>query len=107
MTTRTRDLLYDAWVETWGAPVTLTERQRLNKALRELREVNATPEQVRYVLGAYEKEFRGCVRSPQGVTGNWSLLLNSRRKREMTRRGETTCPHGVDYFDRCQECIDA
>ena len=38
---RPRDLLYDAWVETWGEPVTATERGRLNKALKELREMCA------------------------------------------------------------------
>lgn len=106
MKTRTRDLLYDAWVETWGEPQTRTERGRLNRALKELREIDATPDQVRRVLRRYDHEFSGCARSPQGVTGNWTLLLNSAALRDMTRRGESLCPHGVSFFDRCAKCVE-
>lgn len=106
MKTRARDLLYDAWVEVWGEPVTATERGRLNKALKELREIDATPDQLRQVLRRYDREFNGCTRSPQGVTGNWTLLLNSAALREVSRQGESLCPHGIHYMERCQECID-
>jgi hypothetical protein len=105
--TRPRDPLWDAWVDTWGEPQTATERGRVNRALKELREIDATPEQVRLVLRRYDREFQGCTRSPQGVTGNWTLLLNSRALREISRNGETLCPHGIGFFDRCQQCVDA
>ena len=110
MAVRQRDLLYDAWVEIWGEPQTKTERGRVNKALKELRDIGATPEQVRLVLRRYDREFSGCTRSPQGVTGNWTLLSSSAALRDMTRRGESladTCSHGVSFFERCEACIDA
>jgi hypothetical protein len=106
MTPRPRDELYDAWVETWGQPATDTERGRLNRALKELRKIDATPEQVRTVLRRYDQEFN-CTRSPQGVTGNWTQLLNGAMRRETARRGESLCPHGISFFERCQKCIDA
>jgi hypothetical protein len=86
---RPPDPLWNTWVELWGEPATKNERGRVNQALGELREI------------------AGCARSPQGVTGNWTLLLNSQALREITRRGESLCPHGIHYMERCQECIDA
>lgn len=105
-TTRPRDVLYDAWTQTWGEPVTRTERGRLNRALKELREVGATPDQVTRALRNYDAEFKGCARSPQGVTGNWRLLTTSRLLRDRSRSGDTSCPHGVSYFERCAQCIE-
>ena len=108
---RKRDPLFDAWVEAWGAPQTRDERNRLNAALRQLREIGATPAQVTLVLRRYDREFSGCTRSPQGVTGNWSLLCKpSSFYRDVSRRGESladTCSHGVSFFERCEECVDA
>jgi hypothetical protein len=104
---RPPDPLWNTWVELWGEPATKNERGRVNQALGELREIDATPDQLRTVLRRYDREFAGCARSPQGVTGNWTLLLNSQALREITRRGESLCPHGIHYMERCQECIDA
>ena len=111
MKTRPRDELWDAWVETWGEPQTKTERGRLNRAIKELREIDATPDQVRQALRRYDREFQGCTRSPQGVTGNWTLLNKpSSFYRDVSRRGESladTCSHGVSFFERCEECVNA
>lgn len=105
-----RDPLYDAWVETWGEPQTRDERGRVNAALKQLREIDATPDQVRQALRRYDREFQGCTRSPQGVTGNWSLLCRpSSFFRDVSRRGESvaeTCAHGVSFFERCPKCVE-
>lgn len=103
--TRPRDLLYDAWVETWGEPQTSSERGRLNRALKELREIDATPEQVRHALDAYPKLFPGMTRSPQGVTGNWTALL-ARRPPPARSAGPETCQHGVSFWNRCARCLE-
>jgi hypothetical protein len=101
-TRRPRDLLYDAWVEVWGEPQTTSERGRLNRALKELREIGASPAEVRRVLASYDREFRNVPRSPQGVTRNWSALLAATLRRSTQVRD--VCHHGVSFFVRCPEC---
>lgn len=96
-----RDELWDAWAEVWGEPQTKTERARVNAALKELRAISATADDVRRALTNYGREFPGIVPSPQGVTGNWTLLT-ARAKPAEART--STCQHGVSFFERCPEC---
>lgn len=102
---RKPDPLWNAWVRTWGEPETANQRGRINDALGQLRAISATPEQVERALRSYDRLFAGCTRSPQGVTGNWTELL--RLSKQPGPRKQDTCSHGVSFFERCQECVDA
>ena len=99
---RKRDPLWDAWVAEWGEPQTADERGRINAALKQLRDINATPEQITRALRAYDEQFNA-VRSPQGVTGNWTVLTSSPSRQRWGR--QETCQHGVSFFERCEKCI--
>lgn len=71
---RPRDELWDAWVTEVGEPVTDSERGRLNKALAELRKIDATAEQLQQKIRRYRSKWPGIELSPQAVVGNWSSL---------------------------------
>lgn len=74
--TRPRDELWDALTEALGADtgeVTESERARLNKCLRELRAVGATPEQVRERCAAWQRLYN-VPANPQSLAGNWAAL---------------------------------
>lgn len=101
--TRPRDELWDAWVDVWDEPRTRTERSRLNAALKELRVAGATADEVRRVLKAYDQEYPGMTHSPQGVTKNWTWLLNGSKPKAAGK--QPTCPHGVSFWERCEECL--
>ena len=101
MKTRPRDHLWDAWVAQWGEPVTADERGRINRALKELREV-ATPEDVTRALKTYLECTLPQYRSPQSVTANWSQLATKPKPRVQS----TACHHGVSFFERCPKCVE-
>lgn len=72
-----QDLLFEALAEVCGlnwAQLTKTERGRLQAATKELREVQATPDDVRVRAKQYAVVFKGAILTPQGLTGNWGLL---------------------------------
>ncbi len=76
-TPRERDLLFEALVTACKYEQdTLTgiERGRLNKACKQLREVNATPEDVRRRAAEYRRRWPRIDLTPQGLVGNWSQL---------------------------------
>ena len=57
-------------------PTTLTgsERGRINKALKELREVGATATDIERRATAYRKKYPDAAITPTALTGNWSQL---------------------------------
>ena len=72
-----QDLLFEALAEVCGldwARLTKTERGRLQAATKELRDVQATPEDIRGRAKQYAVVFKGAILTPQGLTGNWGLL---------------------------------
>jgi hypothetical protein len=76
---RPRDPLWDAFVDGLGyGPETKPERGKWNRAIKELRDVGATYEQVRAVIDEHGRRWEvECT--PQSVTRNWSLLSRSAR----------------------------
>lgn len=59
-------------------PLTQTERGRANRAVRELREVQAAPDQVREFTHVWYRAYPGASLTPQAITGNWSDFLTGK-----------------------------
>lgn len=67
-------LLY--WGPEWKlVKLTTSERGRINKALKELREIQATPEQLSEKYRAYQKKWPNIGKpSLTALVGNWNRL---------------------------------
>lgn len=74
---RQPDLLFEALVQHTGlnlANLTKTERGRVNAAAKQLREVGATPEQVRMAASRYATTFPGAALTATALAAHWSRL---------------------------------
>ena len=74
---RPRDELWDAVVEVCGYdPDTLTknEKGRIAKALKQLREVNAQPDEVRRRAAIYRRKYQGMDLTPTALASNWNAV---------------------------------
>lgn len=79
---RDRDELWDAMILALGldsAGMTRSERGRINRALMELREVKATPEQVTARAREYVKRWPMVSLTATALTAHWSSLGPSRK----------------------------
>lgn len=75
---RERDFIFEALATACRLPLlglTKTERSRLNAAAKELREVEATPEDIEVRARAYRAMYPNSVLTPQALTGNWNSLM--------------------------------
>lgn len=102
---RPKDELFEAMVSEIGVnPATLTgsERGRINKALKELREVGATPEELRGRAAAYRAKFPDVVVTATALSANWSMLVSKRTaKKDLCEN----CGQRLDRHD--QDTCDA
>jgi hypothetical protein len=71
---RERDPLWDALAAELGEPATQSERGRRNRALVELREVGATPEEIRRRCSLYRSRWPGVELTATALAANWSQL---------------------------------
>lgn len=74
---RTRDLLWEALVKACHADdeeMTKSERGRYNKALKELREAGATPEEVGKRARFWRQTYPGASLTPTALATHWSAL---------------------------------
>lgn len=71
---RKPDLLWDALVAEVGEPRTSSERGRTNKALKELRDVGATPADVRSRCETYRTRWPGIDLTATALAANWSTF---------------------------------
>jgi hypothetical protein len=74
-----QDLLYEAWVMlAYNNPrpvLTSSERGRINRGLKELREIGATPQELKAKWGAYKAKWAKLGNpSITALTGNWNTL---------------------------------
>lgn len=87
---RPRDLLFEAVVEvcygTDHQAITRTERSRVNRALRELREIGATPEDVYARAAEYQARSPDYPLTPQTLTKLWTDLAIPRGGRRAHHR---------------------
>lgn len=89
---RKRDLLFEALAEVCGldyTKLTRTERGRLNKALKDLREVDATPDLVRARAKEYAKKWPDIDLTPTALASNWNQLQSKQELRVEAPK----CPH--------------
>ena len=120
---RERDHVWDALVDMCKADssqMTKSERGRFNKAVKELKEVSATPEDIRARAGRWRNKYPQLDLTPTALVAQWSTLRppSSRPRVEKNPFGEGTithtdnaevwslpevaCRHGVT--GRCMDC---
>ena len=71
---RREDPLWELLTAELGEPQTRSERGRRNKALKELRDVGATADEVRLRIAAYRRRWPEIELTATGLAANWSLL---------------------------------
>lgn len=120
---RGRDALFDALVEVCRidtASLTTSARGAANKALKELREVNATAEQVHQAAKAYRAKYPTAGVTPSALAKHWPQLVEPERVATTSSADYRRCPTcdgtgwatpdhaaGVTSVARCTECEGA
>jgi hypothetical protein len=82
MTIRARDELFDTWMDLrYGNPVKLTdsERGRINRGLKQLRKIEATPDQLRSKFYAYKLKWPNMEPSISAIVANWNILTGEKK----------------------------
>jgi hypothetical protein len=72
---RKKDTLFETVAEVCGIStgnLTRSSRGQLNKAVKELREINATDEQVRLKAKAYKRQYQNAALTPMALVKHWS-----------------------------------
>lgn len=75
------DPLWETLVDELGEVATQSERGRRNKALKELREVGATPDDVQRRVKTYRRLWPNVTLTATALAANWSLLANGNGRR--------------------------
>lgn len=96
------DDLWNAMIEACGyepADITASVRGRMNKALKELREVNATADQIKGAAAAYRKMYPNFTLTPNAMVSNWAQIRPKQSRTTPKSRTCVTCGYGVDKHD--------
>lgn len=110
-----RDELWETLVTVCGADtseMTRSERGRYNHALKQLKEVGATPEQLRARAGRYRARYQGIDLTPTALAAHWSSLRPPHRTAtevavvEENRPGNQVLPCSVHNVRNCTVCIE-
>lgn len=75
--TKRRDVLWDALMDACGitpSEITASARGGYNRALKNLRDVGARPEQIHERAEVYREMFRGVVLTPTALAKHWAQL---------------------------------
>ena len=83
--TRKKDNLFETVAEVCGiglTTLTRTARGQLNKAAKELREINATDEQVRHKAKAYKAQYPNATLTPTALIKHWSSFAQLEKKQQ-------------------------
>ncbi len=75
--TREPDPLWDALTAELGEPATASERGRRNKALKELRDANATPADITARCRFYRQHWPNVDLTATALAANWSSLTGT------------------------------
>ena len=81
--TRKKDNLFEVIAEACGislAGMTRTARGQLNKAVKELREVGATSDQVKHKAKAYRAQYPNATLTPTALIKHWSSFAELEKK---------------------------
>lgn len=87
--TNTRDEIFDALVDVCGIQVkalTASARGPLNRAVKELRQVDATADTIHQVARAYRKKWPEALISPTALSKFYPTFLESEAVTEQSRR---------------------
>lgn len=74
---RARDMLFEKVVEVCGhdlATLTKSERGRINRAVKEIREAGGTPERVDDAVRAWRARYPEAALTPTALSAHWSTL---------------------------------
>ena len=83
--TRKKDNLFETVAEVCGiglTTLTRTARGQLNKAAKELREIDATDEQVRHKAKAYKAQYPNATLTPTALIKHWSSFAQLEKKQQ-------------------------
>ncbi len=87
---RPEQVIWDALANVLGYPdswkPTTSERGRMNRAIGELLEVDATPQEVRLRGSKYRERYPNASLTPQALTNNWGSLGPSPAEVEESQR---------------------
>jgi len=81
---REPDLLFEALAKAGGhdlTKLTANERGRINKAAKQLREIEATPDQVEAAAKAYKVKYPEVACTPLALVSNWTTLQPAKRRK--------------------------
>jgi hypothetical protein len=99
---RQTDELWNAMLEACGyatADITASVRGRINKALKELREVNATPQQIRSAANAYRRTYPNFTLTPNALVSNWAQLQPKTTETKEKARTCAICGYPLNHHD--------
>lgn len=99
---RQRDLLFEAVVDVCGHDskrLTKAERGRVNKALKDLREVQATPEQVQGAARAWQRTYPNARLTATALSANWSTIAPAVKTHDDRTDNCATCGVRLDAHD--------
>lgn len=94
-----RDLLFESVVDVCGQDskrLTKSERGRINASLKQLREVGATPEQVRTAARRYLQVYPSAPITATALAANWTKIVP---KQKATLDVELVCPYCLNPPD--------
>lgn len=109
MSDRPRDEVWDALEAAYGyAPATRTERGKWNKAARDLREANATPQQIRERAAEYRRRWPLINANPLALAAHWGELA-PRRQRDWETEVAAFARARADWpiHDVAEDAVDA
>lgn len=98
--TRPPDLLFEAVCAVSGIDpthVTKDERGRVNNACKQLREVQATPDEVHQRARVWRRKFPEAHLTPQSLTKSWTTLAGTARTNAPARCGRCSQPVGEGH----------
>ena len=90
--TKKRDTLFETIAEVCGISLTgmtRSSRGQVNKALKELKEINATEEQVRHKAKAYKTQYQNATLTPTALVKHWSSFGELEKKQQRPSVWET------------------
>ena len=93
--TKKKDQTFETLAEVCGITLTgLTRsaRGQLNKAAKELREVNATPDLIRAKAKAYKAQYPNATLTPTALVKHWSSFAEAEAKASRPSIWETYDP---------------
>ena len=86
---RPRDPIWDTLMEVCGIETTAipkSARGAYNRAVKELREVGATPEQIRNRAARWHKVYAGATLTPTALVKHWASLAGSKPRQQTEGR---------------------